>query len=439
MNSAVLRPVATVAAALLLTACTTDSVPEAESRIGDSGEVTLTVWDQELVGGQDVQMEKLNEAFHRKYPNVRIRRVKRSLEDLRKALHTARVSDSPPDVVQVNQGYADMARLVAAKRLRPLDSYDHIYGWSKRYPKGLLDINSVTPDGRTVGSGSLYGVSLNGEIVGIFYNRKKLARLGLRPPSSWAGFERALAIAKDRGEVPISLGNRQPIPVTHSFGVIQDQVAGKRAVRDLFFGRGGSWTDAANLRAARTLQEWVRRGYLVAHPGKLAYDDDAFAAGEGVFLIGGTWFASGLGEHMGGDVGFVLPPPARAGGAPTTMGGESLPFAVTAESEHPDVAATYLDFISSPQAMDVVTEAGLLPALRPRSRQPRTAVLKDVFAAWDTLSRTDGLTPYIDNATPTFPDVLGNALLGLVAGRTGPRDGMAEVQKNYAAFLTARR
>src|SRR5688500_15831285 len=41
------------------------------------GEVTLTVWDQEVRGGQDAQMKKLNEQFQAKYPNITIKRVSR--------------------------------------------------------------------------------------------------------------------------------------------------------------------------------------------------------------------------------------------------------------------------------------------------------------------------------------------------------------------------
>ncbi|MCW2901222.1 MAG: sugar transporter substrate-binding protein [Streptosporangiaceae bacterium] len=405
--------------------------------IAKAGNVTLTVWDQEVRGGQQEQLDKLNADFQAKYPNVKIKRVSRSYPDLQKTLRLALSGDAPPDVVETNQGYAIMGAFAKAGMLLPLDSYDAVYGWRKRFPKGLIETNSVTSDGRTLGSGSLYGVSLHGEIVGVFVNKDKLTKLGIQQPKTWAEFESALSTAKGKGELPMAFGNLDKFPGIHDFGVIQDQLAGKEAVRNLFFGRGGSWTDPANIQAAQKLADWVKQGYVPKNANATKYDDSPvnFAKGQGVFLIGGTWFAADLEKAMGGKVGFMLPPPAQAGASPVTMGGESLPFSITSKSKHPDVAAAYIDFITSPQSMDVAAEHGLLPALKPASKQPSSPLQKDIFAAWDAISRSDGLTPYLDNATPTFPDTLGGELQKLIGGRATPQEAMGTAQKDYADFL----
>jgi raffinose/stachyose/melibiose transport system substrate-binding protein len=38
--------------------------------VAKAGDVTLTVWDQEVRGGQKKQIQQLNAAFQAKYPNV---------------------------------------------------------------------------------------------------------------------------------------------------------------------------------------------------------------------------------------------------------------------------------------------------------------------------------------------------------------------------------
>ena len=38
----------------------------------------LTVWDQEVRGGQNKQIQRLNAEFQAKYPNVTIKRVAKS-------------------------------------------------------------------------------------------------------------------------------------------------------------------------------------------------------------------------------------------------------------------------------------------------------------------------------------------------------------------------
>src|SRR5687768_10910344 len=54
--------------------------------VAKAGDVTLTVWDQEVRGGQRRQIERLNRAFQERYPNVTIKRVAKSFEDLNTTL-----------------------------------------------------------------------------------------------------------------------------------------------------------------------------------------------------------------------------------------------------------------------------------------------------------------------------------------------------------------
>jgi raffinose/stachyose/melibiose transport system substrate-binding protein len=405
--------------------------------ISKAGNVTLTVWDQEVLGGQNEQMKQLNAAFHKAYPNVTIKRVSRSFSDLEKTLRLALSGNNPPDVVEANQGYGIMAALVKAGALVPLDPYDKVYGFRKRYPAGLNQLNSVTPDGRTIGAGSLYGVSLTGEAVGIYYNTDKLAKLGIRPPATWAQFEQDLALAKSKGETPIYFANLEKFPAIHEFGVLLGQTTGKDALRNLVFGRGGSWTDPSVVKAAQMLRDWAAKGYFENGFNAEKYNDSPapFAKGEGVFLIGGPWFAADLQKKMGNKVRYMLPPPAQAGGTAATLGGPGLPLVITSKSKHPDVAAAYLNFMTSPQAMDVVSATGGLPAIAPASAQPTTPVARDLSAAWKTASDHDILVPYLDYSTTTFLDTLGGVLQEIAAGKKTAQQGMQEAQQDYANFL----
>lgn len=437
--------VLTAAALVAVSACApgSDNKPKPKAPgavstdVAKAGPVTLTVWDQEVLGGQNEQMEKLNAAFHAKYPNVTIKRVSRSFSDLEKTLRLALSGANPPDVVEANQGYGVMASLVKAGALLPLDPYEQAYGFRKRYPAGLTQLNSVTPDGKTIGSGSLYGVAMVGEAVGIYYDSAKLAKLGIKPPTTWAEFEQALATAKSKGETPVYMANSEKFPAIHEFGVLLGQTTGKDALRNLVFGRGGSWTDPSIVQAAQKLADWAKQGYFPSSVNAGKYNDSpaAFAKGEGVFLIGGPWFATDLRKKMGDRVRYMLPPSAQPGGAAPTLGGPGLPLAITAKSKHPDVAAAYLNFMTTPQAMDVVTQTGGLPAIAPASAQPTTTVGRDIAAAWRTASDKDILVPYLDYATTTFMDALGGALQEIIAGKKTAQQGMQDAQKDYAAFL----
>lgn len=404
-----------------------------------AGKVTLTVWDQEVRGGQDAEVTKLNKEFEAKYPNVTIKRTSKSFSDLKTTLRLALSGKNPPDVVEANQGYPDMVTFVKAGELVPLDKYASLYGWDQRYPKTLLDLNRVSADAKHFGEGKLYGISQMGEYILAYYNKDKLASLGLKPPQTWSEFTQQLATIKAKGQTPIEFGNLDKYPAIHTFGVIQAQTAGKQAVRNLVYGTGNaSWTDPKTVAAARTLQEWAQKGYLTKGANGLGYDDAAkkFASGTGVYLITGTWEAAVLKKPMGDKLGLMLPPPAKAGGAPTTTGGESLAWAITSKSKNPDVAAAYLDFLTNAHADDVMTQTGNLPAVPGKAADALDpqSVEGQMVDGWQKVSKVDGLVPYLDYSTPTFYDTLTAALQSLIGGQTTPEKFAQTLQADYAKF-----
>ena len=57
--------------------------------VAKAGNVTLTIWDQEVRGGQAAQIKRLNQSFQTAYPNVKIKRVAKSFTDLKTTLKLA--------------------------------------------------------------------------------------------------------------------------------------------------------------------------------------------------------------------------------------------------------------------------------------------------------------------------------------------------------------
>ncbi|MGH3447896.1 MAG: ABC transporter substrate-binding protein [Nocardioidaceae bacterium] len=446
-----LVPLALTCAVLVAAGCSTpgsdnsssNNTPKPSSAVSTNpdvaGDVTLRVWDQEVRGGQNKQMTQLNKEFEAKYPNVTIERTSKSFKDLKTTLKLALTGDDPPDVVEVNQGYPDMVAFVNAGMLVPLDGYAKVYGWDKRYPSSLLDLNRVSKDGKHFGTGTLYGVSQMGEYVGIYYNKAKLKSLGLDPPKTWSEFTAELAKIKAAGDIPIQFGNLDKWPAIHTFGVIQGQIAGKGTVRDLVFGTGNAaWTDDATVQAATTLQDWAKKGYFPKGVNGIGYDDSNknFAAGQGVFNITGTWEAAVLEPSMGSKLGLMLPPPAAAGGKPVTTGGESLSLAITSKSDHPDVAASYIDFLTNAHADDVMTKTGNLAAIpsgASKKLEP-SSVDGQMVAGWKQVSNADGLVPYLDYSTPTFYDTLTAELQKLIGGQETPEEFTQALQDDYTSF-----
>jgi raffinose/stachyose/melibiose transport system substrate-binding protein len=141
---------------------------------------------------------------------------------------------------------------------------------------------------------------------------------------------------------------------------------------------------------------------------------------------------------MGNDVGFMLMPGAEAGADPVSLGGESLAFAVTSKSDHADVGAAYIDFLTNSDAAKVLAETGNLPAMPVDEAAIPKGLSADVFAAWGKLAESDGLIPYLDYATPTFFDDISAAIQELLAGKVDPAQFISGVQGKYQAFTEAR-
>ncbi|MBA2640389.1 MAG: extracellular solute-binding protein [Nocardioidaceae bacterium] len=417
---------------------TETSASDVETDVSAMGDLTLTVWDQEVRGGQNEQIEALNEKFMQTYPNVTIERVSRSFEDLNKTLRLAITSNDAPDVVQANNGRSIMGAFVEAGQLRSLDGYSDVYGWEERFTEEIRALASYSDDGVTFGDGSLYGVPQTGELVGVWYSQSRLDDLGIEAPQTTAEFEDALAAAAEGGETPIQFGNKEGWPGIHDFGFVQNQFVPADQIRDLGFGvEGASWTSAENEQAAETIAGWAEQGYFTDGFNGLDYDPawQAFAEGEGAFLVAGTWLLADLTDAMGDDLRFMLPPVGATGELAVT-GGTGLPFAITASSEQADAAAAYLDFITSPEAMVGIGEAGNLPVYGAGSL-PADGATADVLDAWATAGEQAAIVPYLDYATPDFYDLLTAQVQDLLAGSQPPDDFLATLEEEYTAFTSS--
>jgi raffinose/stachyose/melibiose transport system substrate-binding protein len=407
---------------------------EAKPDISKAGDVTLTIWDQEVRGGQKAQIEELTKQFEAKYPNVTVERISKSFEDTVKTVKLGASDPNAPDIVPANQGRPTMGELVKGGLLRPISDYAEVYGWNDRYSSTLLDLNKFSTDGTQFGTGELYGLSQMGEIVGVYYNKDKVAT----PPATFAEFEASLEEAKGAGETPIMFGNLEKWPGIHNFETVLAQTADKQAVRDFVFAKDGASFDTPEFQAAATkIKEWVDKDYFNKDFNGTDYDPawQEFAKGESRYLIAGTWLTADLAKQMGDKVGFMLMP-GEDPEAPVSLGGESLPYAITTASKNPDVAAAYIDFITDANAAKVLVETDNLPAMK-GAPAPTSGVSTEVAAAWEKLNQADGVIPYLDYATPTAFDDIGGAIQELLAGKQSPEEFTAGVQEKYSEFAEA--
>jgi len=409
---------------------------EVDTDIASLGDVTLVLWDQEVRGAQNDAIEALIESFQTEYPNVTIERNSQSFDDLQQQTGLALSGNDVPDVLQVNNARGDMGTFVADGLLTDLSGYAEAYGWQDRFTPSVLGKMSYSSDGVTFGEGSLYGLAQTGEICGIYYSQSKLDELGMEPPTAWDEVFALVEAAAEAGEQPIMLGNLDQWPALHVFGPLQAHFVDSEQIVTLGMGNAGAdWTSEENVAALTQLAEWGTGGALGDSPNGLAYDDawPSYAEGNGVLLIGGSWLAPDMEAVMGEDLRFMAPPPGADGSVATT-GGTGIPFSIPSAAANPEVAAAFIDYITSDEAMELIAENGGMPVNRTAELAPDAGVNKDIYEAFDMVSTEGTLLPYLDYATPSFADTAGATIQEVIGGQAEPADAAQTLQDDYGEF-----
>ena len=438
------------ATALLITGCsspgsdsggganTADAInsPVTVEEVAELGDITLDVWAD---AGEEKTMKILVPKYEAMYPNVKVNLTLKGFDDLMKTVVPALAGDPAPDVVQGNQGYGVDGALVKGGLIRKLTDVSKAYSWDTAYNPDDFGQFSWSEDGSQYGTGELYGMSPVGEFVGIFYNKAKLTKLGIALPTTFDEFTAALEKAKKAGETPIVLGNSDKWPATHVFGLVQGAFTPASETKDLITGKSGSsFVSSTNETALNTMRDWITKGYFTKGFDGVSADDATakFAAGTGVFYMGGTWFGGTIGTGLGADAGFIANPPG-ASGKHVGTGSYGLGWHISSKT---DALAASVAFVA--MLMDTEFAASLASLDRiPSANAPLEAsspLLKDMQDAGKKMFKDAGLTFYLDWSTDTMYDVYTAKLQEFMAGRIKAADMMSAVQDNWDAFQKSR-
>jgi raffinose/stachyose/melibiose transport system substrate-binding protein len=395
----------------------------------------LSVWDVWTRDVENAMGEELAAEFEAAHPGVDVQRTAYLFDDLMTTLPLALSDEGGPDVAAVNQGKTSMGSLVEAGLILPLNAYADQYDWWSRYAEVLHARNSFSEDGLTYGEGNLYGVSNTAEVVGVYYWKQAFEDLGLTVPTTFEEFEALLQTIKDAGQTPLSFGSLDGWPAIHEYSAIQHPLSTVQAIDDFIFRReGATFVDDANLLAAQKLVGWSDAGYFPEGYEGMDYDNQTlqtFLNQEAVMWITGSWMTSVIVEQAGEEgVGFFVIPPADPANPPLAIGGVGIPFGISARSANADLAAEYIDFITSPEVAARLLEVGFLPAspVDPAALTEGTLTAETV-AGWNLISSANAVGHYIDWAIPI--DDINAALQELLGKQITPEEFITQVQEAY--------
>ena len=411
--------------------------PAASIDVAKAGTVTLTMLDW-WSGDAAQWVSNAVKAYQQKYPNVTIKRTTVDWGQLTQTANLRLKEKNPPDIITVNNGWQSLGTLAKAGLVLNLDGYSQAFGWD-RFPSTILRQTQFTPDGKTMGGGSLFAAPVaSSSLIGLYYNKAVLDRIGAAVPTDLASFEDACAKAKAAGVVPIGYGSQDKGSSTAVILALQDLFGDQNKINDFVYSTGSvKAAEIGLMEAAQRQKSYQDKGWFTPnHPG-IQYADavDAFLKGKSAFRFEytGTLAFKGAQEK---DYGYLQLPQASGGKIVGT--GASTAVAIGSKSAHPDIAASFLDFLAGPQTAQFVVDNGLLPLLNDVKAPSDKPEFATEIAGQRSLDKDNGYVPYFDWSTPTMLDTLGGQVQMLLASRSTPDDVVKAVQADYDKFQAGR-
>jgi raffinose/stachyose/melibiose transport system substrate-binding protein len=399
---------------------------------------TLNEWNWDIPGddpGESAVLPILIKTLETQYPGVKVVNTSMSLNDQNDKLPLAFAKgSSAPDVSETNEGLQNQGRLVADGELLPLEQYDKVYGWFAKVGSLPLQYNSLPANGKTFGSGNVYGIPETGTVVGIFYNKALIESVGGTVPTTWDQFTSDMALLAKNGKTAMAYAAGQPTayqPV-HMLYTIANHYVSAAAQNAFVFhtDKNASIDTPGFVQAATTMAQWTKDGYFPA--GYQGLSDvqalNLFDQGKAGFFLEGDWYSSSVQQALGANAGFWVPP--------VVTGGPGEGWSIPAKAPDPNAGAALINTLLSPAIQDALLKNGDIPVVTPSASALAAAspTLRAAATGWSNAVHGGGLVPYLDYATPDFLNQEMAGIQELQAGQTTPAAMMASLQSDYTSY-----
>ena len=346
MKKKIILGLTVLASFALLSACGSGEKKESS----DKEKVELTVWgDADNQTVQEEAFTKINEAFSKKHPEIKINyQYSGTLDSINVALQ----SDSLPDLfwVQGNKS-TKMEEMAKNGYLLPIEGLDY-----KRFSEEAIEYGTV--DGKVYSSLPSF-ISF----VTYYYNEEIFKENKLEVPKNWEEFDELVGKLDKLGITPISLGGSGDFDRYWYIQTTAAALANDDIDSIVEKGSKGNWGQIEEIFT--NFQEYSKKGYF----GKNFNSTDGngaklqFTNGQAAMIVDGTWnsksyFESGL------KVGtFNLPNKDSVKYAQSGPNNINT-YAISKKTKHPKEATKYVEFLNSLEAQQIIEDAtGEVPML----------------------------------------------------------------------------
>lgn len=419
------RLLVVVGAALVatLTACGgssgNDTSDQATGSIKDPSEpvtITFASW----VGASD-EMQSVKAAFEKEHPNITVEFQNVSADSMTQKLTTQIAGNNPPDTAYVDA--STVASYAARKALVNLDNY--ISRSDVVDPDAYVDVFRAFASYED----SMYGLPLDGESTALFYRTDMFEAAGISsPPTTWDEF--------------LSAAEALTKPAEKQYGVAIFAPEAAYYWYPWLWQNGGDVLNEDGTEVMFDSPEAIEAAEYYIELSKLAPPDylnsnsyDArlgFFNGQIAMYPAGSWFAGTLSEEAPDLDGkwAVAPLPEGTAGCATTVASDTL--VVFNQSKHKDAAFQWIEFLSKPENMALVTygaDGTALPTTTELLESPDLLEAKPELKSFADAMPCGVSNVVVNKAWPQMEEALNIQLGAAMYGDVTP----AEALENAAA------
>jgi raffinose/stachyose/melibiose transport system substrate-binding protein len=389
--------------------------------------VTLRVWDS-FIGPEGETVDAVFAAFMEANPNITIEREVFEYTQLLETANVALSSGTGPDVVYYAPGPGYAGVLAEAELITPLEDLAEEYGWNERVAAAALEQAKV--------DGVLYGLPLEIDLIGMYANRTIVDQEGWEIPETIEELVAFCGEAREAGYIPLAFSNNPGWSAYHQFTFTSNNMIGPEAMYDLLFNHEGRWDTPEQIRAIESFFVDLRdAGCFSEDVNAIAYEDgnSLFFNGEAVLHPTGSWLITDIEENMpDAEIEFVPFPAVEGGQGRFWDSGLGSIWVLAANSQHPEEAGKFLDFLISPESVELWAEQAntALPVTIDTSTLEASPLLTTVIEALNSAATGEIQLGYnIDVLVPPeFNDAMLNGFQAMLAGDKSAEQQAADMQ-----------
>lgn len=289
-------------------------------------------------------IEERTDAFMKENPNIKVNLEIVSADSYSQNLQTKIASDDAPNIMVANTGKSFLAQYSDAGHLADLSDIENL--------ENISDI--ILPDGQI--DGKQYGITLDSNAHGVFYNKDIFAKYGLEIPETLSEMDEVCATLEENDVQPFVTGYGQLWVIGSTLKIYEDILCGPE-----WYTRHENLESkfAGDEKFEQVMSNFMRyKKYWEDDPfGTVATDAyDAIANGEAAMTINGTWMIDAV-EQRNPDcnLGFFAMPTSEdpAGAIVDLVPGSPLCVYNTDDAAKLDASKKYMSFLITEESCNL--------------------------------------------------------------------------------------